>query len=65
MEDLRMKEMEHSYYTTEFDKVFKSKSEYPRNIQIRDNGNSTKWVSLNDESVKLLIKYLKENYNCE
>lgn len=52
------------YYIAELKKVSGKNPVYPRTIQIKDNGNQTKWISLNDESAIELIKFLKENYNC-
>lgn len=53
-----------SYYESELKKVSDKNPEYPRQIQIKDNGTNTKWLSLNDESATLLVKYLREHYNC-
>lgn len=51
------------YYATELSRVSEVVPEYPRQIQVRDNGRQTKWLSLNDESATELVKWLKEHYN--
>lgn len=53
-----------NYYESELKRVFNKNPKFARQIQVRDNGTNTKWLSLNDESATALIKYLKEHYNC-
>lgn len=52
-----------NYYRKQLSKVSGQRPEYPRQIQIKDNGNQTHWLSLNDESATEIVKYLKEHYN--
>jgi hypothetical protein len=55
---------EYNYYEEELNKVVNTTSDYPPNIQIRNDITSTKWLTLNDDSAKVLVSYLMENYNC-
>lgn len=52
-----------TYYQTQLNKVSGENPEYPRAIQIKDNGKQTNWLGLNDESATELVKYLKKHYN--
>jgi hypothetical protein len=55
---------EYNYYEEELNKVVDTLSEYPLNIQIRNDIATTKWLTLNNESAKVLVRYLMENYDC-
>jgi hypothetical protein len=57
--------MRQSYYQSELERVSGDNPEYPRSIQIRDNGKDTKWLSLNDESATELVNYLEKHYKIE
>lgn len=53
-----------TYYKTELTKVRPNLTQYPPTIKIFSNGNGedTKHLSLNEESAKVLIDWLKKNY---
>lgn len=53
----------YNYYLDELSKVSGRVPEFSRQIQVRDNGRQTKWLSLNDDSATELVKWLKEHYN--
>jgi len=56
------------YYAEQLQKVEIGATEYAPTIKIFANGNGsdTKHLSLNDESAKVLIQWLKNNFpNCE
>jgi hypothetical protein len=55
---------EYNYYEDELNKVVDTLSEYPLNIQIKNDIAATKWLTLNNESAKVLVRYLMENYDC-
>jgi hypothetical protein len=55
---------EYNYYEEELNKVVDTLSEYPLNIQIKNDITTTKWLTLNNESAKVLVRYLMENYDC-
>jgi hypothetical protein len=55
---------EYNYYEDELNKVVDTLSEYPLNIQIKNDITTTKWLTLNNESAKVLVRYLMENYDC-
>lgn len=54
-----------TYYEDQLKKVSSENPEYPRGFKISDNGTSTNWLSLNDESATELVKYLKKHYNVD
>lgn len=49
-----------SYYKDELDKV-KIDPTYGAKIKVLSEGNSTHWMTLNKESIKVLTTWLKEN----
>ena len=51
-----------SYYKNQLNGLDLDTEYYP-SVQIKCNGESTKWFDLNDESVPELIKWLKDNKN--
>jgi hypothetical protein len=55
---------EYNYYEDELNKVVDTLTEYPLNIQIKNDITTTKWLTLNNESAKVLVRYLMENYDC-
>lgn len=62
------REVETNYYANQLDKVKIGMTEYRPTIKVFANGNGedTKHMSLNDESAKTLIQWLKNNFpNCE
>lgn len=52
-----------NYYADQLKKVSESAPEFSRQIQVKDNGKQTHWLSLNDDSASQLVKWLKEHYN--
>ena len=49
----------YNYYRDELSKL--KETEYYPTIQIRDgNGNNTKWLALNEESIPIIMDYLSE-----
>jgi len=61
-------EVEPNYYACQLDKVRVGLTEYSPTIKVFANGNGedTKHMSLNDESAKTLIQWLKNSFpNCE
>lgn len=56
-----------SYYKSELEKPFNElvSPMFPRQIQIKSDTGSTKWLSLNDESATELVRVLKEYYNIQ
>ena len=52
-----------SYYKRELDSVLNDGKlgEYPPTIKVYSQFGSTKWLSLNEESAKELIKWLNTN----
>ena len=62
-----MKQTYFKYYRSQLEKVKVGKTEYAPTIKIFANGNgdNTNHLDLNDESAKVLIEWLKNNFpNC-
>lgn len=60
---MTLKQGYYSYYQDQLEGVSGEEPEYPRAIQIKDNGKQTHWLGLNDESATELVKYLRKHYN--
>ena len=50
------------YYQNEINKINFHCLYYPT-MQIRDENNNTKWININQESAKVIIKKLKKEFN--
>lgn len=56
------KEQQISYYESEMKKI-NTNGFYSPKIKVRDEDSETKWINLNDESARVLIKWLKKEFN--
>jgi adenine specific DNA methylase Mod len=57
-----MKTDKQNYYESEVNKI-NFHLEYPAQIKLSDNNGNTKWLSLNEESAKIIIDKLKKEFN--
>jgi hypothetical protein len=55
----------YNYYREQLESVSGREPEYPRAFQIKDNGNKTNWLGLNDESASELVRYLMAHYKVD
>lgn len=54
-----------NYYKEQLAKIEPKALGSAANIQITKNGVKTNWLSLNDESAKVLTEWLKENFKVD
>ena len=57
-----MKTDKQNYYENQFN-LINFHCLYCPTIQIKDEENSTKWINVNSESARVLIKKLKKEFN--
>ena len=53
----------YNYYEEQINNIGNPKSGFAAKVQITSDKGKTKWLSLNDESASLLVKFLSEHYN--